>query len=99
MEFLNCFFQEPPKKIVYDNAKELQLVCALCEPEFFKDTIFLQDEAHHRNHTSAPAHFCTSNDRAITNGPLSERHNADVRNQQNSMLFSNQVGYMILMCA
>ena len=99
MEFLYCFFQEPPKKIVYDNAKELQLVCALREPEFFKDTIFLQDQAHHRNHTSAPTHFCTSNDRAITNGPLSEQHNADVRNQQNSMLFSNQVGYMILMCA
>lgn len=38
MEFLYCFFKEPPKKIVYGNAKEIQFVCAYREPMFFKDT-------------------------------------------------------------
>eukprot|EP00963_Diacronema_lutheri_P008235 scaffold737_cov394-Pavlova_lutheri.AAC.1 len=99
MEFLYAFFREPPSKVVYDNAKELQLVCASREAEFFAKTIFLQDQAHHKNHTTAPTHFCSSNDKCITNGPLSEQHNADVRLHQNTMMFSNQVGYMVITLA
>jgi len=33
MEFLCYFFEEPPKKTVHGNAKELQLVCAMREPD------------------------------------------------------------------
>eukprot|EP00963_Diacronema_lutheri_P010462 scaffold1053_cov332-Pavlova_lutheri.AAC.16 len=52
-----AFFKEPPSKVVYDNANELPLVCASREAAFFGKTFFLQDEAHHKNHISAPTHF------------------------------------------
>lgn len=74
--------------MVYDNANELPLVCASREAAFFGKTFFLQDEAHHKNHISAPTHFCSSNDKCITNGPLSEQHNVDVRLHQNTTILA-----------
>ena len=66
---------------------------------FFKDTNFLKDQAHHTSYASAIAHFCTSNDRASGSGPLSEQPNAEMRNQQNSMIFGNQIEEITLVCA
>jgi len=54
MKFLYAFFKEPPSKVVYDDANELPLVCASRGAEFFGKTIFLQDQAHHKNHIPAP---------------------------------------------
>lgn len=74
-------------------------MCPLREPEFLKNTMFLQDQAYHRKHKSALAHFCTSNDRVHTDGPMSEKLNVDVRNEQNLMLFTKHVQYINFMCA
>ncbi len=41
-----------PKVIIYDNACALHNYCLNRDPEFFKDTTFLVDRFHWKNHTS-----------------------------------------------
>lgn len=50
--FLTGYLKKAPKVVVYDFACNLHEFCMNRAPEFFKDTLFVIDKFHWRNHTS-----------------------------------------------
>ncbi|KAI6648096.1 hypothetical protein LOD99_11905 [Oopsacas minuta] len=53
-------FKKPPQIIIYDNACNLHNTCIIREPKLFKDTTFLVDRFHWKNHCCNPAYSLKS---------------------------------------
>ncbi|KAI6649515.1 hypothetical protein LOD99_11880 [Oopsacas minuta] len=51
---------KPPRIIIYDNACNLHNTCIIREPKLFKDTTFLVDRFHWKNHCCNPAYSLKS---------------------------------------
>jgi hypothetical protein len=45
-------WEKPPRTVIYDFACQLATYCRIREAEFFKDTLFVIDQFHSKNHTS-----------------------------------------------
>lgn len=78
--FLTKYFPKAPKVIVYDFACALEEYCLNRAPEFFKDTLFVVDNFHWRNHVSCGLGYCMARYTFLSNV------NSQVAEQCNSAL-------------
>ena len=86
-------FQTMPRIIIYDNACKLHTYCLKREPARFKDTKFLVDRLHFRNHIACTLGYSMdtySSDEEIKqlNSQVCEQANADIR------LLATQIAHM-----
>lgn len=58
--FLTGYFRSAPKVIVYDFSCALEEYCLNRAPTFFKDTLFVVDKFHWKNHVACAWGYCMS---------------------------------------
>ncbi|XP_066929541.1 uncharacterized protein [Clytia hemisphaerica] len=83
-------FPIAPKMVVYDNCCALHAYCLNRDPEFFKDTLFLIDRFHWKNHRACSFGYC------LAKYPAFKNLNSQINEQQNAATkkLKTQLSYM-----
>ncbi|XP_062341606.1 uncharacterized protein LOC134039632 [Osmerus eperlanus] len=83
-------FRQYPKIVIYDNACQLQTYCLRRDPGFFRETWFLVDRLHWRNHSGCNIGY------NLDSYPQFQKINSQVAEQNNSLLkkMKGQLSYM-----
>ena len=92
-EMLMRRFEKMPRIIIYDNGCQLHAYVLKREPTRFKDTKFLVDRLHYRNHVGCSIgysmdHYASNEEIRDVNSQVCEQLNADLR------LLATQIAHM-----
>ena len=92
------YWEKPPKTIIYDNACHGHEFCLNREPSFFKDTHFLIDKFHYKNHRACSRAYNSSlfKDAAVLNSQVCEQFNKTLKKIAISAQYSNASSYFLL---
>ncbi|XP_066913987.1 uncharacterized protein [Clytia hemisphaerica] len=83
-------FPQGPKMVIYDNCCALHSYCLNRDPVFFKDTLFLIDRFHWKNHRACSFGYC------LARYPSYKDVNSQINEQQNAATkrLKTQLSYM-----
>lgn len=96
-EILYSLFPKAPARVIYDNACNLHQYCLNRESAYFKQTIFLVDSMHFRDHKQCCIDYNTSKYPDVLNSPLAEQRNSVLRKLENSMSYMSQSTFLLFL--
>ena len=92
------YWERAPSLILYDNACHASEYCVNREPDFFKNSVFVIDKFHYRNHTACSRSFnsCLYPNAAVLNSQICEQFNRILQKIAMSAQYSSADGYHLL---
>ena len=98
---LFCYFNIAPSVVIYDFACQLAPYCHNCEPEFFKDTLFVIDEMHAKGHSNCSQvcflsnYMQTRSDLLPINSSAAECSNSSLNQIRKSVSYMNETNVIL----
>lgn len=98
-ELIYTRWEKAPELITYDNCCRLMDYCLNREPEHFKNTCFLVDAMHYKNHTNCSCAFNIKESGPYKrfNSQLCEQKNAKLVTIRDSAAYMKQTNFIFLM--
>ncbi|XP_066910086.1 uncharacterized protein [Clytia hemisphaerica] len=89
-------FQKSPRYIVYDNNCSLHAYCLNRDPVFFRETKFLVDRFHWKNHTACGTGYCMNiyHELEWLNSQINEQQNASTKGLKTQLSYMRPDHFM-----